>query len=227
MQKRLTKSTGLRFALLAGIVALVQMRILVLMFGPQYKLSVDAAAGVLRGEPHWRVYQNRLLGPWLVQVASHVFDTFLDAHVFCSVVLLGVSGFVVLWQLSRIHADTGRTLAGYFAFALLVVCCFQRPWFYIWDCVDLLIFVLFNAFVVRQRSWRWFAALFAVAILNREGAYFIALWMIVDPLVRRVLDRGRRCCRRPVGPDDARRRRRPARRRSSVGRAPSHAAARA
>jgi hypothetical protein len=95
---------------------------------------------------------------------------------------------IVIRQLRRDHG-AAPALAGYLAFALLVVCCFQRPWLYIWDCVDLLVFTLFSAFVCRGYRWPAFAALYAVAIANREGALFIALWLILDPLVRFALDR--------------------------------------
>jgi hypothetical protein len=33
-------------------------------------------------------------------------------------------------------------------------------------------------------SLRWFVGLFAIAIWNRDSAIFIALWLILDPLVR-------------------------------------------
>lgn len=184
-----TRSELLRLALLAGVVALVQMRLVILIFGPQYRLSVEAAQGVLRGEPHWRVYQSRLLGPWLVEAVSRLVGSFITAHVVCMVVLFAAAGFVVLWQLRRDHGASAPMLAGYLAFVVLVVCCFQRPWLYVWDCIDLLLFALFSAFVCRGLRWPAFAALYSVAIVNREGALFIALWLILDPLVRWLLDR--------------------------------------
>jgi hypothetical protein len=44
-------------------------------------------------------------------------------------------------------------------------------------------------FVLSGRSWRWFAVLFAVAILNRESAFFIAIWMMLHPICRWLLGR--------------------------------------
>jgi len=182
-------SIHLPYAALSGVVALLQFRILVFVFGPQYTRCIEAAQGVLRGEPHWRVYQNRLLGPWLVQGVAEIVGSFRLAHVLVAIVLLALSGYLVLIVLSRLHADPARVLAGYFVFSFLVVGCFKPPWLYIWDLTDLLVFVVFNALVVRGRDYRYFMALFAVAIFNRESAYFIAGWMIVDPFVRRYLGR--------------------------------------
>ncbi len=159
------------------------------MFGPQYELSVAAALGVTTGEPHWRVYQSRLLGPYLVKAVSLATGSFTVAHALCTIVLLGASGFLVLAFLRRQRGTGWHALAGYFAFVFLVVCCFQRPWLYIWDFTGLLVFVLFNQFVAQRRGYRWFCALFLLALLDRETAGFIALWMILDPLVRVVLAR--------------------------------------
>lgn len=53
--------------------------------------------------------------------------------------------------------------------------------------MGLVIFFAFTILVIEQRSWYWFVGLFSVAILNRESGEFIAVWMILDPLVRRLL----------------------------------------
>jgi len=120
-------SVHLPYAVLAGVVALVQFRILAFVFGPQYTRCIEAAQGVLRGEPHWRVYQNRLLGPWLVQGVGEIVGSFRLAHVLVAIVLLAASGYLVLVVLSRIHADPARVLARYFVFTFLVVGCFNTP----------------------------------------------------------------------------------------------------
>jgi hypothetical protein len=172
-------------AALAAAVAAAQFRILVLVLGPQYRASVLAAEGVLRGEPHWRVHQNRLLGPWLVELARPVFGSFERAHVVVSIALLALAGWLLLTFLSRLHAERGRALASYFVAAFLVVCCFGRDWLYVWDLVDLVVFVLFNALVAQRAGPLAFAGLFAVAVFHRETALFVALWMVVDPVVRR------------------------------------------
>jgi hypothetical protein len=61
-------------------------------------------------------------------------------------------------------------------FALLVLL-FQHPgYLYAWD--------LFGIGIVQQRGGMYFTALFAVAILNRESALFIPVWMGIDALFR-------------------------------------------
>jgi hypothetical protein len=189
-----TAGTSLRFptwgqAILALVVALVQFRMIVLAFGKRYPLSVEAAEGVLRGEPHWRVYQNRLLGPWLVEITSGFVGRFLDAHVLWTILLLTLAGFLVLRGAHAVYGRRERALVAYLAFVLLGLACFQPPWLYIWDFVDLCVFATFNLLVARRKDYRWFVALYLVAIFNRESAWYIALWMIVDPVARRLVDR--------------------------------------
>lgn len=189
--RRLSVRTHVAYLALASVASMVLFRVIILIFGRQYKLSVEAAQGILIGEPHWRVFQSRLLGPYLVEAASFVFGTFLKAHVFCSVVLLASAGYLMLVRLTHLYRDSTRALLGYFVFLLLFVFCVNSPWLYIWDLVDVVLFVLFCDFVARRRDYRCFAALFVVAVFNRQSAFYIALWMIIDPLVRAGLDRAR------------------------------------
>ena len=86
---------------LAAVVAAVQLRVIHLEFGRQYNLSVEAAQGVLDGLPHWRVFQNRLLGPYLVEAFSAVTDSFEAAHALCTFLLLSATGYVVLRAVTR------------------------------------------------------------------------------------------------------------------------------
>jgi hypothetical protein len=178
----------LRLAGLAALVALVQFRILAALFGADYHYSVEAAQGVLRGEPHWRMYQSRLLGPALIKAFEPVFESFALAHVFCTILLLAIAGFLTLWFLGRAE-QPNRALVGYLTLVFIVTALFQKPWLYVWDFIDLIVFIVFNAFVARHRDVRLYAALVAVALLNRESALYLAGWMILDPLVRWIFDR--------------------------------------
>lgn len=189
--KRLSVRTHLAYLGLASVAALVLFRVIILVLGRSYTATVEAARGVLSGEPHWRVFQSRLLGPYLVKAVSNLFDTFLDAHVFCSVVLLALAGYLMLVRLTQRYKDPTRALLGYFVFLFLTVFCINGPWLYIWDLVDIVLFVLFCDFVACRRDYRYFVALFSVAIFNRQSAYYIALWMMIDPVVRLGLNRAR------------------------------------
>lgn len=191
---------GVDLAALALCVALAlaQARVVRQMFGTLYRQSVDAAAGVLAGTPHWRVFQSRQLGPRLVQAVNVAVGDFERAHVACTVALLSAAGYLVFRSVSRRTGDAAKALASLLAFELLTVFCLGKDWLYIWDFSGALLFVVFNDLVARERRPPAFALLFAVAIFNRESALFIAAWMVLDPLCRYALDRGAGRAARPL-----------------------------
>jgi hypothetical protein len=179
-----TAQENLVGALLAVFCAGAQFRLIAMMFQIWYGRAAEAAYGVTIGMPHWRSYQSRVLGPYLIDGLAWVFPNYLSAHVFLSIVTLAVAGFLA-WRLGLLLANTvmGAGLA-LFTFQILFVFCLTLPWIYIWDYLSVAIFFAFVVLVVQQKSWAWFCGLFAIAVLNRENAFFIALWMIIDPLIR-------------------------------------------
>jgi hypothetical protein len=95
-QPALSVLTHLAAATLAAACAPLQFRLLVLALRPDYGRSIEAALRVVTGHPHWRVYQNRVLGPYLVQGLSHLFPNFAAAHVFYTITTLSVAGYLTL-----------------------------------------------------------------------------------------------------------------------------------
>jgi hypothetical protein len=182
-----------KFRLLGGLLSLFfafwQFRMIVLLLGGDYTRSVDAAEGVVTGHPHWRIYQNRVLGPYMIEWLSKIFPTFLAAHVFFSIFTLVVAGYLA-WHLGRrITGNWTGAVMAILVFHITFLALLSRPWLYAWDYLDAIVFLLFLDFVLAKRPWPWFALLFAVAIFNRDSALFIALWMVLDPLVKWALAR--------------------------------------
>ena len=64
-----------------------------------------------------------------------------------------------------------------YSFAFILV---QHYWFYTWDSIDAIIFTLFAWGIFKTKSVYYFIALFFVALLNRESALFIALYIAID-----------------------------------------------
>ncbi len=173
----------LGFLLAALCAALIQWRLIVMVMGPNFVRSVEAAQGVLQGVPHWRVYQNRLLGPQLVEWIGDVTGSFIAAHILFTVSMLTLAGFLVLAFTRRNTGDVGRALAGFGIFHLLIALLLSKPWLYAWDHLGLVLFVIFNQLVIGRAATRWFVLLWVFAIFNRESAHFIALWLILDPVL--------------------------------------------
>ena len=168
---------------LSAFFALLQFRLMVLVFGTDYGRSVEAALGVLRGQPHWRAFQPRVLGPLLVYLASLIFPSFLAAHVFYSIVTLAVMGFLA-WRLGGRFGTLASAMLALFVFEASFAFLLSPPWLYAWDYLDVIVFLLFVDFVVAGKPWPWFACLLAAGILNHQTAAFIAVWMILEALSR-------------------------------------------
>jgi hypothetical protein len=178
-------------ALWSGFFALVQVRLIHMLFLDQYEASVDASMAVLTGHPLWRVFQSRLLGPLLIAGIEQVVHSPRYAFALFSIVALAAAGFIA-WRLGRrIGGDARAGFLALLIFELGFACLLSSPWLYAWDYLGVVIFLLWVDFVLAARPWPWFVALFAVAIVNRESALFIALWMTIDPLARWILGRAR------------------------------------
>jgi hypothetical protein len=177
------------FGAASAVCALFLVRVIVLFYQKDYGRAVDAARGVVTGHPHWRVYQSRVLGPWIVELLAHLLPSFAAAHVAYSLLTLALAGFLVLTFTQRQYGDAGRSWAAFFMFQSLFVFLMSRPWLYAWDYIDILVFLVFFDLVQRGQAWPRVLALFAVAIFNRESALFVGLWLVVEPIVAFVYDR--------------------------------------
>src|SRR5215475_9362899 len=174
-------------ALLSLFCACAQFRLIAMMYQVWYGRAADAAYGVVVGMPHWRSYQSRVLGPFIIDGLAKIFSTYLSAHVIVSIVALTIAGSLA-WRLGkRLTENITGALLALCLFQIAFVFCLTLPWIYIWDYLSAAIFFAFVLFVAQGKSWPWFAGLFAIAIFNRENALFIAAWMILDPVVRLML----------------------------------------
>jgi hypothetical protein len=169
---------------LAFLLAMAQLHHILLFFSATLGANIDAAIGVTTGHPHWRVYQNRVLGPYLLKGLAGLFSgDFVGSYLF----LLAASLFLAGYQAWRIGSKVGGAQTGWFALVflhLLFAFLFSKTWLYIWDFIGLNVFLAFVEFVIYERPWYWFTALFAIGILNRDSGQFIALWLVLEPVCR-------------------------------------------
>lgn len=170
--------------LLALLLAGLQVRLDAMFLQQGLAQSASAARGVVEGLPHWRIYQSRIFAPYLVEWLSRFAPSYADAHLFYAFAALTLAGYLALHCAWRLYGDVLASLCAGFAVHALFALLLARPWLYAWDYGALVAFVLFVYLAMARRGWPWFVALFAVAIINRESALFIAVWMIIDPLLR-------------------------------------------
>ena len=140
---------------------------------------VKATYSILYGEPHWRVYQNRLMGPWLVQSCNDAFGMDVFRSFLLVSLLMAVAMGLTFFFVFRNLAGGDRAGLRYCALGCLVFVFFQNNlWLYLWDFADAIAFSLFCYGVLRKKGAAFFSCLFLLSVLFKESALFIPLWMI-------------------------------------------------
>jgi hypothetical protein len=179
------------YALLGIFFALAQLRLIILLMPKPFVLSAQAIEGVLAGEPHWRIYQSRVLAPWLVEQLTKITHADIGAYAVFTVIALAASGFLVLFSLDRLRDPARNPLVAFLMLQIMFVFLLPSLWLYGWDLLSILAFVIFNALVLRGAGRLPFVVLYAIAIFNHEVAQFIAGWLMLDPIVRWLAGRGK------------------------------------
>ena len=172
-------------ALLAIFFAAGALRFYLLTLSRDFVRSAVVAEGVVHGEPPWRIYQSRVLGPYFVHALSVVTRT--PIPIVYGVVAFGLlfaAGFLIL-RLAGPPGDPARPpLAAFFTYQAFLMLLLPCIWLYVWDLISLVVFVLFNAFVLR-RAGRWRLATLAIlGTLNHEISLVIAAWLVLDAMVK-------------------------------------------
>jgi hypothetical protein len=154
-------------------------------FNDYLHFTAKTSLDITTGHPLWKNFQGRVLAPYAIKALSFgSLDYYEVAYLCFQIVTLAVAAFLC-WRLGRKYG--GSNQSALFALMLFVMCfafLLSPPLLYSWDFVDIIIFIVFLDLALSGFSLPWFLGLFAIAIWNRESAYFIALWLILDPLIR-------------------------------------------
>lgn len=142
--------------------------------------------GMLSGHPHWRLFQNRMLAPSIFGAVRYL-TGWQTPRAYHATFLLLLSLFYLslafcLWNLTkRLPAVVSGLLTAFALNAVLL----QPPWLYLWDLIDLTVFVLLSwALLTSQPMWV-VTAVIGIEIFNREVALILAGLFFVDAFLRR------------------------------------------
>ncbi|MSP31547.1 MAG: hypothetical protein EXR03_01830 [Pseudolabrys sp.] len=180
-----TTKSNILGALLAIFSSIALFRLVVYIFKIEnYIRLTEASLGVTTGHPFWKTFQSRVLGPYAIKALTFgSMDYYLTAHIWFHIATVAIAAFLC-WRLGRTYGGSDQSaLLGLTVFVLCFALLLSPPWLYSWDFLDIIVFIMFIDFVLSGKSLPWFIGLFAVAIWNRDSALFIALWLILDPLV--------------------------------------------
>ncbi|MCB4767109.1 hypothetical protein LGR54_00690 [Ancylobacter sp. Lp-2] len=152
-------------------------RALYMMHG-DWKDLVDAAYGVTEGRPHWRAFQNRLLGPYLVLTIDWVLPTYKQSLLAFTAAGLLVQNFVfyLLLRLQGIPRPPALFAACMWSYIFIVL---QDYWLYTWDIVDIIVFTLVSYVILFSKEKEWLLLIYLIAILNREIALLIPIFYVI------------------------------------------------
>lgn len=138
----------------------------------------------------WKVFQSRVLGPYIIKaLAFGSLDHYAVAYFCFQIATVAIAAFLC-WRLGRKYGgDDQSALQALILFLICFVWLLSPPLLYSWDLIDIIVFIVFIDFVLSESSLPWFLGLFAIATWNRDSAAFIALWLILDPIVRYLYQR--------------------------------------
>lgn len=157
------------------------------------RVSVQTSADVTAGHPLWETFQSRVLGPYLIEALSFGLSrNYVAAYICFQIITVAIAGFLC-WRLGRKYGGGNQgALLALMIFIFCFVLLLSPPMLYSWDLIDLIVFAVFIELALSRRPTSWFIVLFAISIWNRDSAFFIALWLIFDPIIRWLYQRRNR-----------------------------------
>lgn len=165
--------------LIVFAISLMVYQIIRQLYDPYWQELADSTFRVLAGKPDWLAYQNRLLAPFLVSVITS-FGVSQVSALKIFVLFMAVGQNVLLFLLFSTSKEASRN-AIFAVLAYTILFLFVQEYrLYPWDYADIFLFTFFAWGVFERKSLLFFVLLFFVAILNRESALFISLYMALD-----------------------------------------------
>ncbi len=162
-----------------SFISLCVYKVIAQIYSPYWQELSDVANGVFTGHPQWIAYQNRLLGPYLVQLISGFGISNISAVKVFTLLTITIQNLVLFTLLMKSGISYSKAL-GYVVFYSFVFLCLQDYGFYTWDSIEAILFTLFAWGIFQGKSTTYFVFLFLAAIFNRESALFISLYLMFD-----------------------------------------------
>ncbi|MFA7243504.1 MAG: hypothetical protein WC091_25635 [Sulfuricellaceae bacterium] len=170
--------------LVAVCLAMMQMRNIQWKFDSRMGDQIAAMQGIVNGLPHWRMYQSRVLGPYLTDFTRIILGIdFPEAYVISTTILLAISFFGLMWAAWDILETKLAALATAFAVFALNVMLMQGSWIYSWDYIDLIVFSALVWAIVTNRSLRVIVPILILETFNRDVILVLCCWLILDAII--------------------------------------------
>ncbi len=134
--------------------------------------------GLIDGRPHWRAYQNRLLGPYTIQILSWILGSFqVSMNVFFALGILThnlIFYFLLFRSLESQIISLLLVVTWSFLFIVL-----QDYWIYPWDIFEVIFFTFASYILIFENKWaHWLLLIFPIVLLNKESALFLPIGVL-------------------------------------------------
>ncbi|RJP76880.1 MAG: hypothetical protein C4522_16800 [Desulfobacteraceae bacterium] len=174
--------------------SIAQFKIYLKNFDKYLVVHIEAAKGVVDGYPHWRIFQNRIAGPYAVKFTQEVTGlTFSQSYMLTSLI------WMMMFYSTMMAVAISIRPSLVFAFGAMVAAAFFNTflmrglWLYTWDLIDLVVFTLFIWAILKEKPIGYLICILVFETFNREVSLIMAGWLFADSLlsVRPNRDTGR------------------------------------
>lgn len=155
-------SNLLKYILLA-VLCYLEYRIVMIIQNPNLQNQLILVLSPLDGYAWWRAFQNRLLAGYLIELIG------LQGLIMFSIAL---KNFLFYYLTKNINSVI--------LFVLAFIILQDIRWLCAWDLLDIIFMTLFLIGLQRKYSLFYHMLIFGIALLNRESALFIPLYLIID-----------------------------------------------
>lgn len=141
-------------------------------------ILIDGSFDVLTGTPHWRAYQNRLLGPIILRLLLP-FGKYYE-HTTALIFVLGfiiLNNFLFYYFLNKISSikNTALYFLVFFNFLFLVS---QDVWLFAWDFIEITFFIIYGYVIITKDFLKFIPFLTLFHIFNRESSLLMIVFFI-------------------------------------------------
>jgi hypothetical protein len=151
--------------------------------GNLWSIAKHLLDGTPRTDLPMYTWANRQLAPRIILGISSIGISYREAAIVFYWCGIFVINFILTYTLIKSQKSHKETLGLVILFNYLFIVFHDRTglgWLYTWDILSIIFFTIFSYCVVNEKPKYYLVILFFIALLNREDAAFIALYILIS-----------------------------------------------
>ncbi len=168
----------------AVLMASIQFQMIQEAFGERIYQHIGAVYWNLEGIPILDSYQNRVLGPYMIEGFHKITGLSFETSYHVVYFLLLVTFYLVLFCVARSFFRTGiAPLATVFAAGFFNAFLMQGVWLYPWDMIHLILFTVTIWMILTRKPLWCIVVIIFIEIFNHSLRYVLAGWLVLDAVI--------------------------------------------